>query len=237
MCCRLIVDINPSSLSVRMFKREVIEGTVRRRETRGFLFAQEAIMKRHKLLIVTILVIALILSFGLSYGAMWEPYQFEPKDQMYRYQITNYEGGEQQVSEYKLIMDLLDGGQIEISVQTTWMAAEEDLGSEILGGWWAAGAFGLTMAFINPMYAAFFGGLDLHVGNKMSFFGAGVVQVTGTQEVAGRTGFVCELLAEDGGQLQGKYIVDPAVPLPLKTELYDDTGNMQFQTKLLEIDI
>jgi hypothetical protein len=126
---------------------------------------------------------------------------------------------------------------LEISVKTTWMAAEEDLGSQILGGWWAAGAFGLTMAFINPMYAAFFGGLDLHVGNKMSFFGAGVVHVTGTESVAGRSGFVCELLDQDGGKMLGRYVVDPSIPLPLKTELFQDDGTKQYQTELLRIEI
>lgn len=194
-------------------------------------------MRRKKELVVIILVMALILGFGLSYAAMWEPYQFEPKDQEYEYRIDNFEEGVEKVSHYILKIDQKEGGQLEVSVQTTWMAGEDELGSEILGGWWAAGAFGLTMAFINPMYAAFFGGLDLHVGNKMSFFGAGVAQVTGTEKVAGRTGFVCELLDQDGGKVQGRYVVDPAVPLPLKTELFDDQGKKQFQTELLRIDI
>jgi hypothetical protein len=180
---------------------------------------------------------ALILGFGLGYAAMWDPYNFEPKNQEYGYRFINFDGGVQKISHYDLKIQLMEDGQLEVSVKTTWTAGEEELGSEILGGWWAAGAFGLTMAFINPMYAAFFGGLDLHVGNKMSFFGAGVTQVTGTEEVAGRTGFVCELLDEDGGTVQGRYVVDPDVPLPLKTELFDEEGNMQFKTELLHIDI
>jgi len=201
-------------------------------------------MSGNKVVIAAILVMAIILSFGLSFADMWEPYQFEPKDQEYEYEITNYEGvvteeemAEAQVSHYLLMIDMLEDGQMEISVQTTWMASQDELGSEILGGWWAAGAFGLTMAFINPMYAAFFGGLDLQVGNKMSFFGAGVVQVTGTETVAGREGFVCELLNQDGGNIQGRYVVDPSIPLPLKTEMYNEDGTKQFQTELLRIDI
>jgi hypothetical protein len=174
---------------------------------------------------------------------MWEPYQFEPTDQEYEYEITNFEGttpeGEPdpEISHYLLIIKLLESGQLEVSVQTTWMAEQNELGSEILGGWWAAGAFGLTMAFINPMYAAFFGGLDLYVGNKMSFFGAGVVQVTGTETVAGREGFVCEMLNEDGGIVQGRYVVDPAVPLPLKTENFKEDGTLQFKTELKRIEM
>jgi len=198
-------------------------------------------MLRHKLLIAMALVAALIFSYGLSSAIMWEPYQFEPKDQEYEYKITNFEEETEEetgkVSHYTLIIDLREDGQLDISVQTTWLANQEELGSEILGGWWAAGAFGLTMAFINPMYAAFFGGLDLHVGNKMSFFGAGVVQVTGTETVAGREGFVCELLNQDGGSVQGRYVVDPSVPLPLKTELFDEGGVKKFETELLRIEI
>jgi len=200
-------------------------------------------MSKHKLLIVAILITALILSFGLSFAEMWEPYQFEPKNQEYEYEITNFEGmtpegePEAQVSYYLLKITEKADGQLEVSVQTTWMAGQDELGSEILGGWWAAGAFGLTMAFINPMYAAFFGGLDLSVGNKMSFFGAGVVQVTGTETVAGREGFVCELLDQDGGSVQGRYVVDPSVPLPLKTEQFKEDGTLQFKTELQRIEM
>jgi hypothetical protein len=183
------------------------------------------------------MIIALVSGFSLSHAEMWEPYQFEPQDQEYEYEIVNYEEETEQVSHYILTIDLQDDGQLEVSVQTTWMAGQDELGSEILGGWWSAGAFGLTMAFINPMYAAFFGGLDLHVGNKMSFFGAGVVQVTGTETVAGREGFVCELLNQDGGNVQGRYVVDPSVPLPLKTEMFTEEGTKQFQTELLRIEM
>jgi len=199
-------------------------------------------MSKKRILIITILLMALVLSFGLSFADMWEPYQFEPVDQEYEYEIINYEqmGDEEptaQISYYLLRITQMDSGQMEVSVQTTWMAGQDELGSEILGGWWATGAFGLTMAFINPMYAAFFGGLDLSVGNKMSFFGAGVVQVTGTETVAGREGFVCELLNEDGGTVQGRYIIDPSVPLPLKAEMFKEDGTKQFQTKLQRIEM
>lgn len=200
-------------------------------------------MLNNKILIVTLVVAAFVSSYGLSLAEMWEPYQFEPKDQEYEYEITNYEGTtpegepEAQVSYYLLKITEKNDNQLEVSVQTTWMAGQEELGSEILGGWWAAGAFGLTMAFINPMYAAFFGGLDLHVGNKMSFFGAGVVQVTGTETVAGREGFVCELLNEDGGAVQGRYVVDPSVPLPLRAEMFKEDGTKQFQTELQRIEM
>jgi hypothetical protein len=194
-------------------------------------------VKKHIAIIVGSFIIIGLFGCRFSFADMWEPYQFEPKDQEYEYEIINYEEEIERVSHYILKIDLQDDGQLEISVQTTWMADQEELGSEILGGWWATGAFGLTMAFINPMYAAFFGGLDLHVGNKMSFFGAGVVHVTGTETVAGREGFVCELLNQDGGNVQGRYVVDPSIPLPLKTELFDDQGARQFQTELLRINI
>jgi hypothetical protein len=167
---------------------------------------------------------------------MWQPYQFEPKNQEYKYKITSYEGEIEKVSIYELVMEEKESGQMEVSVKTTWSVGGDELDQQILGGWWAGGAFGLTMAFINPMYAAFFGGLDLKVGNKMSFFGAGVVEVTGTEKVAGRTGFVCQLLNEDGGIVLGRYVVDPTVPLPLKTELFEEDGAKQFETELQRIE-
>ncbi len=188
-----------------------------------------------------LLMLALVLpitSIVTSVSAeMWQPYQFQPKDQEYEYKIAHYEKGVAQTSVYLLTLKKKDEGQTEVSVQTTWTAAEEELDQQILGGWWTAGAFGLTMAFINPMYAAFFSGLDLHKGNKMSFFGAGVVEVAATETVAGRSGFVCLLRNQDGGPIMGRYVVDPAVPLPLKTELYQEDGSKQFQTELVRIKI
>ncbi|MCK4271439.1 hypothetical protein KAX22_02240 [bacterium] len=188
---------------------------------------------------VSVLAVVMVATsmIALSSAEMWEPYQFQPKDQKYEYKIISFEDDVEKVSNYVLEIDKKDDGQLEISVKTTWVAAEEDLGSQILGGWWAAGAFGLTMAFINPMYAAFFGGLDMYEGNKMSFFGAGVVEVTGTEKVAGRKGFVCVFRNEDGGPVMGRYVVDPSLPLPLKTEIFEEDGTSQYQTELMNIEI
>jgi hypothetical protein len=174
---------------------------------------------------------------GLCFAAMWPPYQFEPKDQEYEYEIITFEGGVEKTSLYALKMEKMENGQMEVSVKTTWVTGQDELDQQILGGWWAAGAFGVTMAFINPMYAAFFGGLDLYEGNKMSFFGAGVVEVTGTENVAGRSGWVCVFSNQDGGPILGRYVVDPDVPLPLKTELFEEDGTKQFQTELKRIEI
>lgn len=188
---------------------------------------------------VFVLTAVLILTWmtGLCFAAMWQPYQFEPKDQEYEYKIVTFEEDVEKISLYVLKMEKKESGQMEVSVKTTWVTGQDELDQQILGGWWAAGAFGVTMAFINPMYAAFFGGLDLYKGNKMSFFGAGVVEVTGTENVAGRTGFVCVFRNQDGGPILGRYVVDPGVPLPLKTELFEEDGTKQFQTELRRIEI
>lgn len=194
---------------------------------------------------VSVLTAFLVLTsmLGLCFAAMWQPYQFEPKDQEYEYQIITFEEDVEleedveKISFYVLKMEKKENGQMEVSVKTTWVTGQDELDQQILGGWWAAGAFGVTMAFINPMYAAFFGGLDLYEGNKMSFFGAGVVEVTGTENVAGRTGFVCVFRNQDGGPILGRYVVDPGIPLPLKTELFEEDGTKQFQTELKRIEI
>jgi hypothetical protein len=186
--------------------------------------------------LVLMLITIVTLTIELSIADMWKPYEFEPKNQVYEYKITNFQDGLEKVSAYMLEMEKMESGQMEVSVKTTWTAGEDELDQQILGGWWAAGAFGLTMAFINPMYAAFFGGLDMHVGNKMSFFGAGVVEVTGTEKVSNRTGFVCVLRNQDTGPILGRYVVDPAVPLPLKTEIFEEDGTKQYQTELQRIE-
>jgi len=186
--------------------------------------------------IVLISIVGVISTIGLSLADIWQPYEFEPKNQRYEYNITTFQEGTEKVSTYVLSMEKRENGRMEVSVKTTWTAEQDELDQQILGGWWAAGAFGLTMAFINPMYAAFFGGLDMHVGNKMSFFGAGVVEVTGTEKVAGRTGFVCVLRNQDAGPVLGRYVVDPQVPLPLKTELYEEDGTKQYETELQHIE-
>lgn len=188
-----------------------------------------------KLLLLSIVI--LVTSTTTSgYAMMWQPYQFPAQNQEYKYKIVWFEDGIAKTSMYELVIEESENEQMEVSVKTTWMVNQEELDQQVLGGWWGGGAFGLTMAFINPMYAAFFGGLDLKVGNKMSFFGAGVVEVIGTESVAGRTGFVCRLLNEDGGTVLGRYVVDPAVPLPLKTELFEEDGSKQFETELQHLE-
>ena len=118
-----------------------------------------AIMSKSWKVFVFTAVLILTSMTGLCLAAMWQPYQFEPKNQEYEYLIITFEEVVQESSLYDLKMEKKENGQMEVSVKTTWVTGQEELDQQILGGWWAAGAFGVTMAFINPMYAAFFSGL------------------------------------------------------------------------------
>ena len=55
--------------------------------------------------------------------------------------------------------------------------------------------------------------------------------------MAGQSGFVCEFRTEDGGPVLGRYIVNASIPLPLKTELFEEDGTLQFRTELLNIEM
>jgi ATP-dependent RNA circularization protein (DNA/RNA ligase family) len=90
------------------------------------------------------------------------------------------------------------------------------------------------MLVINPAYGFFFSQMDLKVGEKMNFFGAGIIKVIGKQKIAGREGFVCQLFqADEEEKMIAEWVIDPDLALPLRSKIFDD-NELQGQIELVK---
>ena len=76
--------------------------------------------------------------------------------------------------------------------------------------------------------------MDLKVGEKMNFFGAGIVKVIGKEKIAGREGFVCQLFqADEEEKMMAEWVIDPELALPLRSKIFED-GELQGQIELVK---
>lgn len=166
---------------------------------------------------------------GRALAEKWTPYQFKGNEH-FEYELRS----NAQAANFTLDIVKKKKGLFEVSSTSKWLVTKEELGVDILGGFWAgAGGVGLTMFFVDPMGGRLFGSLDLKVGEKMSFWGMGVVKIVGKEKIAGREGFVCQLIGQEDRLLM-EWVIDPALPLPLSTKIFDNEGNVEYESKLLK---
>ncbi len=195
-------------------------------------------MKRaaKKLLIVIFLFSLFLLGIGQVAGAKnWEPYQFRG-DEHFEYRILLEEDGE----EYEVIYILdikkseKDEDIFEVTYTTKGTLTRDELGPEAAFGLWGVYGISLNMLVINPAYAFFFSQMDLQEGEKMNFFGAGIVKITGKENIAGREGLICQLFsAEEENKMVAEWVIDPELALPLRSKIFED-NELQGQIELLK---
>ena len=183
--------------------------------------------------------LAALLALAPAKGAdKWNPYKFSGKER-YEYKVQSLQEGRLVDSGYALEVKPSDRkdadgqAQLEVSVTTRSYITKEQLENDAMGGLWGMNAMGAWAFLLNPMYGVVFQQVDLAVGEKMSFFGAGVVKVTAKETVGGREGFVCQFLQEEDGKqvLAAEYVIDPALALPLRSKMMQD-GELQSSMEL-----
>jgi hypothetical protein len=183
-----------------------------------------------------ILLGLLVAAWNAGHTAQWQPYQFGGNER-FVYRISWSDNGEMTVVEYEMATkgtgEKGAGGEeiFEVSYTTRGKIAKSDLNEQAAFGLLGMYGISLPMLFLNPMYGAFFGEIEFEVGEKMSLFGMGVIKVTDKVKVAGRDGYVCQLFAED--ELQTEWTIDPKLPLPLWSKIYED-GEIQHEIELLK---
>ena len=183
------------------------------------------------LVILTVGTVALF-----AHADQWKPYEFKGPA-FYKYKITTAEGGEPMEIVYSL--DIQNAGQpagayrVTTSIKT--LVKAEDMGAEAFFGSSQALAPVAMLVLGGPMYSAFLGQMDLAVGEKMSFFGAGYAKVVRKQTFAGLEGFVCEIWIKQGDtdQKQAELTIHSDFPFPLRSRAFED-GEPRFDMELLE---
>ena len=188
------------------------------------------------------LVAVAVLSAGatLAVAGKWSPNEFKGPA-YYKYRLVNHEDGKPteilQGLDVEATEQKDDAGNALFRVTTSsqTLVKEDDLAS--------AGLFGpspfLSMVpalmFGNPMFGTLLSQMDLVVGEKMSFFGAGYAKVVKRETVAGVEGFLCELYGkQDEKDVKvAELVVHPDLSLPLRSRTYQD-GELRFEMELLE---
>jgi len=194
-------------------------------------------MKRVKCLAAVGIVISLFLGES-ALAKEWKPYQFSGKNEHFEYLITSFENEEEETSTYILDIKEGKGGLYDVTVTSKWTT--EELGDSILGGFWGAQGMGMQFLFFNPMFMMFFGNHELKVGREIAgFMGTGIMTITGKEKIAGREGFVCEFREKEKEPVIARWVIDPDLALPLKTENFEkiedkgketrSTGKMELQ--------
>jgi len=198
-------------------------------------------MKRTGKKFLIVVLIGLFL-FGIGqvvWAEKWEPYQFKGNE-YFEYKILLEEDEEKGEAIY--ILDIKKSSEkstsgeevFEVSYTTKGTLTKDELGPETAFGLWGAYGISLNMLVINPAYAFFFSQMDLKVGEKMNFFGAGIVKVIGKEKIAGREGFVCQLFqANEEDKMIAEWIIDPELALPLRSKIFED-NELQGQIELIK---
>ena len=184
-------------------------------------FYKEALMKNRTDQIATVLLVMFALVFmGLgTYGATWEPFEFRGNES-YSFEVTwqGSEGEESSLYEFRILEDN-DGGYTVRFISEVKLSSSDELTGDLVYGAWSGYGVPIGYLLVNPVYSMMFGELDLKVGEKMSFYGQGRVEVVGTEKVAGREGFLCELTGDEGPM--GEWVIDPDLALPLRSKMYE----------------
>lgn len=163
-------------------------------------------------------------TWQIGLAQKWQPYQFKG-DERFEYKVIWEDDGKKEATyilDIKRTEEKTEEGEeiFEVSYTTIGKLPKDELGEQAAFGLWGAYGISLPMIFLNPMYGVFFSQLDLKVGEKMSFFGAGIVKVIEKEKVAGREGLVCQLFSED--KLTAEWTIDPTLALPLRSKLFED---------------
>jgi hypothetical protein len=190
---------------------------------------------------IIVLLIGLLLS-GIAqvvWAEKWQPYQFRGNER-FEYKILLEEDEEKVESTY--ILDIKESSEksasgeevFEVTYTTKGTLTKDELGPETAFGLWGSYGISLNMLVINPAYAFFFSQMDLKVGEKMNFFGAGIIKVIGKEKIVGREGFVCQLFqADEDDKMLAEWVIDPELALPLRSKIFEDNV-LQGQIELLE---
>ena len=197
-------------------------------------------MKRKLTMVVVLMGLFIVGTWQIALADKWQPYQFKGNER-FEYKVIWTEDEEKTEATY--ILDIKKSSKktkegediFEVTYITKGTLTKEQLGQEAAFGLW--GVYGISLAglVLNPMYGFFFGQMDLRVGEKMSFHGAGIVKVTGKQKIAGREGFVCQLLLTEDGkeELAAEWTIDPKLAMPLRSKVFERT-KVQGQIELIK---
>jgi hypothetical protein len=184
--------------------------------------------------------VVVVASGAVAVARSWEPYKFQGAA-TYKFRITQPDDEASQPILYSFDVRPAAGnaedGRPQWRVTTTIerVMPQDEVESSAVFGMSPVLALAPTLMAGSPLFAGMLGQMDLSVGEKMSFFGAGRAEVTGKETVAGVEGFVCQLYMKQGEEMQrvAELVVNPDLAFPLRSRSYED-GQVKVEMLLLE---
>jgi hypothetical protein len=178
-------------------------------------------------------------SAALAVREGWKPWQFGTNE-LYELRMIDHSSPDARPLGFELDIrpaEARDGAeQVTIRYTTEIVVPAAELGPETaFGGALGAGmGMGPAMLLMNPMITAFMGEMNLAVGEKMSLFGTGRIEITGKKEIAGLEGFVCKCFGpkEQNEPLQYEWVLHPDLALPLESITYDSEGKKTWEIRV-----
>ena len=188
-----------------------------------------------KFIIVVLIGLFLFSVVQLGWAEKWQFGQFEGDE---RFEFKILWGEDEEKGEVIYILDIKKSKKgeevFEVTYTTKGTLTKDELGLETAFGLWGVYGISLSMLVINPYYTFVFSQMDLKVGEKMNFFGVGIVKVVGKEKIAGREGFVCQLFqADEEDKMIAEWIIDPDLALPLRSKIFED-NELQGQIELVK---
>ncbi len=172
----------------------------------------------------------------IVFAKQWQPFQFKG-DERFEYRVSWQT--HDKVKDATYILDLkkseekTEAGEdiYQVSYTTQGKLRKEDLGPEAAFGFWSTYGISLNVLVLNPAYGFFFAQMDLKVGEKMDFYGAGTVKISDKAHIAEREGFVCQFFQQVDAkeQLVAEWVIDPEIALPLRSRVFE---NNQVQSEV-----
>ena len=170
---------------------------------------------------ILLVLLAVLLTTNSAYGAKWEPFNFQG-DEAYRYQV-NWTDDSEQSAIYELRIEENNSGDFVVKYSTEIIVSASELSSQTVFGFWGGYGPSLNFLFLNPMYEMLFSQLELEVGEKMSFYGQGTMEVLGMESIAGINGYVCRYSGSEE-EIRAEWVIDPDLPLPLRSRMYEGSN-------------
>jgi len=179
-------------------------------------------MKR-KFMMVVLAGLFLVGTWQTALAKKWQPYQFKGNER-FEYEVISWEDEEEKEALYILDIKELEEDTFEVTYITKGTLKKEELGMETAYGLWGFYGVSLNALILNPFYCIYFQEMDLEVGEKMSFWGAGLIKVIEKEEIAGREGFVCQFFQtiDDEEELVAEWTIDPELALPLRSKVFSE---------------
>ena len=185
-------------------------------------------MKTSINLIVTYLLAAFFMLTATAYTQSWKPYDFKG-DEAYEIRVDTYSDDDKETSYFSVDIrktgDEDERGEeiFDVTYSSQLRMKKSDLKAGTPTGFLRNYGSSLAMSMVNPLMKMAFSQMELRVGEKMSFYGLGFVEIPEKINVAGREGFRCLFKRKSGEDVHlfSEIVIDPELAIPLRTTIYE----------------